>query len=202
VSTTAGNYGLLKSAFEDFRSGLVYMFVGALLFALGVGSSLAGALFGGKGVAIGLGAGIIGLIGLVIMLLGILKLKEAGDKFQQFDPSLGKLSLAVKIYIATIILGVLTIIIALVVPPLVLLIGALLGLANLVASILFGLFLMNLGELAAKGVPVPDRFRIAGILYLIGIIISILQLVALILAYLDAGEAIRRLEAAQKTGQA
>jgi len=199
VSAPVGNYSLLKSAFEDFRAGILYMFVGLLIFGLAVGASLVGAILAGKGPAIGLGGGIIGLIGLIIFLLGILKLKEAGDKFQQFDPSLGKLSLAVKIYIATIILGILTIIIFVVMPPLGALIGLLLGLANLVASILFGLFLMNLGDLAAKGVPVPDRFKLAGILYLVGIIISILQLIALILVYLDAGEAIRRLEEAQKS---
>jgi len=202
VSAPVGNYGLLKSAFEDFRSGLLYMFVGGLIFFLGVGSSLVGALAGGKGLAIGIGAGIVGLIGLIIFLLGILKLKEAGDKFQQFDPSLGKLSLAVKIYIATIIIGILTIILFIAAPAVGALIALLLGLANLVASILFGLFLMNLGDLAARGVPIPDRFRLDGILYLIGIIIGLLQLIALILAYLDAGEAIRRLEAAEKSGQA
>ena len=186
-----GDVRSLIAAFENFRKGILYFFIAAIVLAFSMVGMIGGLATG----AFSIGAGflVIAVIGLAIGIVGLLKLKESGEQFARFDPNLSKLKTAVNLYIASFIIMILGFLIAYASPFTGLGIVMLAGLLSLVAAIFFGLHLMSLGDLATKGLPVPEGFRLDGILYLVGIIISILQLIAIILAYIHAGEAIQRL---------
>jgi len=209
----SGDVRVLAEAFKAFRSGLILLLIGYLLFGIssvtlvfGLIGAFAGAMSGDVGAALaGLGGSLLFMvISAVVLLIGFVRLLRAGDLFKSYDPGLGKLSTALKLFIAGLVIIIISLVLLAVYTPLGLLLSAIAipiaGILYLIGIILFGLFLMDLGKLKQKGLPVPDTFNIAGILYLIGIFISILQLVAIILAILAAGSAARSLEEMAQQG--
>ncbi len=122
-----------------------------------------------------------------------MRLFSAGAAFKEFDPRLGGLHTALRLGLAAVGLGILGFLAAVASLVLGLLLIGLAAILALVAQVLVGLFLLRLGDLSKEGLPVPDGFRIAVILYLIGIVIGILQLIAIILVYVYSGDAISRL---------
>jgi len=208
------NVSLLAEAFEDLRKALLYYFIGILLLFVALGSAVFSAGFGFGRAAADLGSllagSVLGIIGLLIMLYAIIKLFATADKFARAHPNLGGLKTALKIGIAAIgvaILGMIVMFAGAAAQSGLLIAGGyglilIAGLLGLVANVLVGLFLLKLGDLSKEGLPVPEGFKIAGILYLIGIIIGVLQLIAIILVYLYSGEAAARLrEYAAQQGQ-
>ncbi len=209
---TQDRLNLLIHGFNNLKDGALFMLIGELLASI----SLVGLIFPGMAASQSLGALLVGaagllglgLIGGIISLIGLLKWKDAGKYFKQFDPlRLGYGESGPKYMLYAIIIIIFGLIIAL--------LGALgtavtggggvLGVAflgigiviigaivYLIGIILFGLFLLRLDEIKAMGVNIPE-FKLDAILWFIGIIFSILTLIAVILIYMHSKEAIDRL---------
>lgn len=190
---------LLLDAFQELRAALLYYFIGLILILLSVIPLIgAGHLFPlGPGAGVGMAGTTIALIliGALILLYSFIKLYGAGGRFAAADSRLSGLRTGIQLAIVAVILLILGALASLASPTGGFALIVLAGLLGLVAQILVGIFFLRLGDLEKEGLPVPSGFKTVGILYLVGIVIGILQLVALILAYVYAGDAIRRLQA-------
>ncbi len=190
---------MLIDAFIDFRIATLIYIVGLILILVAVGLVIAAIPSAEASITAALSLSAIGLalfvVAGLVLLASFIKLYSAGGKFEAADPRLSGLKKGVQLGVVAIILLIIGVLVGRFSPIAGFVIIALAGILSLVAQILIGLFFLRLGELEHEGLPIPSGFRTVGILYLIGIIIGILQPIALILAHMYAGEAIRRLSA-------
>ena len=201
MMTQQARLDLLIEAFEKFRSAILLYLLG-LLIVIGASFSVLGVITSGFGTAtIGAGAAAGIIVGGIILLVGIIMLFQSAGKFAEFDPDrLGGFRTGLRLQLAAIVLMILGMLAIFASPGLGAGLVVIALIAALVGEVLIGLFFMRLGDMGREGLPIPDGFRLVGILYLVGIIINILQLIAIIMAYVYAGDAIRRLQAARTSG--
>ncbi len=194
---------ILAEGFAGLRDGAKYMLFGVLFEAVGI-MMLAPALFGGGLTAASgsIASIILVIIGALASVFGLIKWKKSGEFFKQFDPSLRYAESGPKYMLYAIPLVIIALLMVLggssgestgvmALGYILLLIA---GLLALVGYILFGIFLVRVGETRMEGVTLPD-FKIDGVLWIVGIILGILALVAVILVYMHSKEA----EAALRT---
>ena len=190
---------LLLDAFQELRAALLYYFIGLILVLLSLAPLVWAGLLPmiGPGASVGLAGITIVLIilGALILLYSFVRLYGAGGRFATADSRLSGLRTGIQLAIVGVILLILGALASLASPTGGFALIILAGLLGLVGQVLIGIFFLRLGDLEKEGLPVPSGFKTVGILYLIGIVIGILQLVALILAYIYAGDAIQRLQA-------
>ncbi len=197
---------MLLEAFSEFRMAMLIYFIGLIIILIAFGV-LIGALAGaGASLTAALGLSAVSLallvVGGIVLLASFIKLYSSGGKFEAADPRLSGLKKGMQLAIIAVILLILGGVVGYASPFAGFGLIAIAGILGLIAQILVGLFFMRLADLEHEGIPVPSGFRTVGILYLIGIVIGILQLIALILAYMYSGDAIRRLSAEAGSGEA
>ncbi len=200
---------LLKIGFLELREGSLYALIGDLLGLIGL---LGIAAFLGfpfdlnhgeasleaAASAILIGAA-IALVGIIISLVGLIRWKNSGRYFREFDPinfSSAETGPALMLWSTLLVVFTLVIFIAgvlalswgVVVASLVIALVA--SILVLIGAILFGVFLLKIKNLQLfYGLNVPD-FTIDAVLWFLGLVFQVLYLVAEILVYIHAGEAV------------
>ena len=188
---------VLLEAFVDLRIAVLVYLIGVILVLIALGAAVSAVISADTSIIAALGLSAAGLallvLGGLLLLASFLKLYGSAEKFEAADPRLSGLKKRIQLAILAVALVILGGIVDYVSPTIGSAIITLAGILSVIAQILIGLFFMELGNLEREGIPVPSGFRTVGILYLVGIVIGVLQPIALILAYLYSGEAIRRL---------
>jgi len=200
---------LLKIGFLELREGSLYAVIGDLLGLIGVvgiviilGFPLdlnqGEASFETAASALLIGAA-IALVGILISLVGLIRWKNSGRYFKQFDPvnfSSAETGPALMLWSTLLVVFTLIIFIAgvlalswgVVVTSLVIALAA--SILVLIGAILFGVFLLKIKNLQVLyGLNMPD-FTIDAVLWFLGLVFQVLYLVAEILIYIHAGEAL------------
>lgn len=206
---TQDRINLLVYGFSELKDGALFMLIGDILASLALIGVFFPAMTGSMTGVIAGATGLLGiaLIGGIISLIGLIKWKDAGKYFKQFDPmrlGYGESGPKYMLYsLLIIIFGILVAIagafgaVASGAAPVggiflglgIIIIG---GIVYLIGIILFGLFLLRLDELKAMGINIPE-FKLDAILWLIGIVFSILTFIAVILIYMHSKEAVNML---------
>lgn len=205
---------LLRGGFQGLKRGALYFIIVTILGMLVYAGLLAEFLLGGRGFETGaLGdiafssVGFAGIAMGVIALMGLIEWMKAGRYFAEYDPlKLGYGYTGPRL----LLYGVIMLLIAVMASGLIhyttrhtgtasgfaaafalglLIIGVILA---LVGWVMFGVFLIQLDELRAAGLAVGG-FKLAGLLWIIGLIINILNIIAVILVYIYSGDTLRRL---------
>lgn len=198
---------LLRDGFNGLKDGSLFMLLGTLLTVIGIiglmiGSSVVPSTPGPSSltgvVASALGLLILVLIGAVFSLLGLFKWLEGGRYFKQFDAyrlGYGESGPKYMLYgVFIIIFGIVVTILSAVGSSVggafagigIIILGSIL---SLVGIIFYGIFLLRLDELRSLGLNTPE-FKIDAIFWFIGIIFSIFTVIAVILIYIHAKEAV------------
>lgn len=196
---------LLVEGFEGLRSGAKYMLLGLIFWVAGlllvILVLLSGGLGGSSGTVLGL---IVIIIGAVIGLYGLVRWMNGGKRFREFDEDLRYGELGPKYMLYSIPLLVLALLLLaggiVIESALELIMGYILlvvsGIIALIGYILFGIFLLKLDNLRIDGVRMPD-FNIDAILWFIGLLFSVLSIVAVILIHMHSNAAIERITSAR-----
>jgi vacuolar-type H+-ATPase subunit I/STV1 len=203
VSVTTGN-SLLKEALEDMRSGALLLIVGWFL----VGIAVVGGPFtilrvitrGTRGVGGILVTGFEVLLMLILVLLGVIimfigffwKFISGTQKLAQADKRFTTASQLVGLYRWGLVLALISIILAVTIVDLViaipLAIVTLILILFLLGSIGLIILSFNLNEVYKN-----ILYLVAGILFIIGIFIPILNAISFILLYIALGDTIEKL---------
>ncbi|MCC6016524.1 MAG: DUF973 family protein [Desulfurococcaceae archaeon] len=201
VSITTGN-SLLKEALEDMRSGALLLIVGWFL----VGIAVAGGPFtilrvitrGARGVGGILVTGFEVLLMLILVLLGVIimfigffwKFISGTQKLAQADKRFRTASQLVGLYRWGLVLALISIILAVTIVGLIIAIP--LAIVTLILFLLgsIGLIILsfNLNEVYKN-----ILYLVAGILFIIGIFIPILNAISFILLYVALGDTMEKL---------
>lgn len=201
VSITTGN-SLLKEALEDMRSGALLLIVGWFL----VGIAVAGGPFtilrvitrGIRGVGGVLVTGFEVLLMLILVLLGVIimfigffwKFISGTQKLAQADKRFRTASQLVGLYRWGLVLALISIILAVTIVGLIIAIP--LAIVTLILFLLgsIGLIILsfNLNEVYKN-----ILYLVAGILFIIGIFIPILNAISFILLYVALGDTMEKL---------
>lgn len=210
VEITPERIDLLRKGFQGLRKGALYFIVITILGIIVYAGLLTGILLSGRAFeASALGdivfssLGVIGILMGIIALMGLIEWMNAGRYFREYDPFklkygytgprlvlYGVIILLIGVIAAGLTLHMTRHMIGLAaVFALLLIIGAILA---FVGMLLFGIFLIQLDELSATGLA-AGGFKIAGILWIVGIFINILYIISVILVYVYSGDTLRRL---------
>ncbi|MCE4619853.1 MAG: DUF973 family protein [Desulfurococcales archaeon] len=200
---------LLKIGFLELREGSLYAVIGDLLGLIGLVEIVAvlgfpfdlnqgETLLEASASALLIGAA-IALVGIIISLVGLIRWKNGGRYFREFDPinfSSAETGPALMLWstllvvftLVVFIAGVLALSWGVVVTSLVIALVA--SILVLIGAILFGVFLLKIKDLQLLyGLSMPD-FTIDAVLWFLGLVFQVLYLVAEILIYIHAGEAL------------
>ena len=200
---------LLKIGFLELREGSLYAVIGDLLGLIGLVGIIAFLRFpldlnqAEASFEVAASALLIlvaiALVGIVILLVGLIRWKNSGRYLREFDPinfSSAETGPALMLWGALLIAFALVVFIAgvlvlswdIVITSFI--IGIVASILVLVGAMLFGVFLLKIKDLQLfYGLNVPD-FTIDAVLWFLGLVFQVPSLIAEILIYIHAGEAL------------
>lgn len=197
------NFTFLVNGFENLKNGALILIIGFIIVwiivlpAMVAIHSVTHIYRSGSGIEV-IGAPWFigpGIITAILSVVGVLMFKEGGANLKRVEPYVldyGESGPKYMLYglIMTVVgmLGVLARTAA-VLSLILVFLGAIM---SLVGGILFGIFLLRLEELRRRGVPIDD-FKADGILWIIGLFIPVLTIIAVILIYVHARGTLERL---------
>ena len=191
-------------ALQRMREGVLLVFIGWIFLGLGLllvaGSVFAGMMGGMMGRASGLGAAIAGLVsalilvlvGAVVSLVGIYsKFVPGSGDLARTDPEFSTAATLIKLgYVWGLILLIVGAVLTLVVIGVfIVLVGYILLILGFIGTIIL---CFKLNDKYANAL-----YLVAGILFILGILFSIMDVIAWILLYVALGETIRKLKTQQ-----